>query len=68
MQAMLDELGQAGRRSGPTTDVGPGSQTAPNDHAVLLMDRAGWHIAKHLVVPASLTPLFLPPLNAIERV
>jgi hypothetical protein len=36
------------------------------------MDRAGWHIAKNLTVPANLTPLFLPPyspeLNAIERV
>jgi transposase len=36
------------------------------------MDRAGWHIASDLVVPANLTPLFLSPyspeLNAIERV
>jgi hypothetical protein len=57
MQAMLDELGQA---------------VAPGAHAVVLMDRAGWHIAKELAVPANLTPLFLPPyspeLNAIERV
>ncbi len=57
MQAMLDELGQA---------------VAANAHAVVLMDRAGWHIAKDLAVPANLTPLFLPPyspeLNAIERV
>jgi hypothetical protein len=57
MQAMLDELGQA---------VSPGA------HAVVLMDRAGWHIAKDLTIPANLTPLFLPPyspeLNAIERV
>ena len=41
-------------------------------HAVVLMDRAGWHIAKDLAVPANLTPLFLPPyspeLNASERV
>jgi hypothetical protein len=57
MQAMLDELGQA---------------VAPGAHAVVLMDRAGWHIAKELAVPANLTPLLLPPyspeLNAIERV
>ena len=57
MQAMLDELGQA---------------VAPGAHAVVLMDRAGWHVAKELEVPANLTPLFLPPyspeLNAIERV
>ena len=57
MQAMLDELSQA---------VSTGA------HAVVLMDRAGWHIAKGLTIPANLTPLFLPPyspeLNAIERV
>jgi transposase len=57
MQAMLDELSQA---------------VSPAAHAVVLMDRAGWHIAKDLTVPANLTPLFLPAyspeLNAIERV
>ena len=57
MQAMLDELSTA---------------VAPDAHAVVLMDRAGWHIAKNLAVPANLTPLFLPAyspeLNAIERV
>ncbi len=57
MQAMLDELSQA---------------VASDAHAVVLMDRAGWHIATDLAVPANLTPLFLPPyspeLNAIERV
>ena len=57
MQAMLDELSQA---------VSPGA------HAVVLMDRAGWHIAQDLMVPANLTPVFLPAyspeLNAIERV
>jgi hypothetical protein len=57
MQAMLDELSQA---------------VSPDAHAVVLMDRAGWHIAKDLAAPTNLTPLFLPPyspeLNAIERV
>lgn len=57
MQAMLDELSQA---------VTPGAQ------AVVIMDRAGWHIAAALDVPDNLTPIFLPPyspeLNAIERV
>jgi putative transposase len=57
MQATLDEIGQA---------------VAPNAHALVVMDRAGWHIAKNLAVPANLTPIFLPPyspeLNAIERV
>jgi hypothetical protein len=57
MQAMLDELAQA---------VSPGA------HAVVLMDRAGWHVARDLAIPSNLTPVFLPPyspeLNAIERV
>lgn len=56
MQAMLDELSQA---------VTPGAQ------AVVVMDRAGWHIAAELNIPDNLTPIFLPPyspeLNAIER-
>ena len=57
MQAMLDKLSAA---------------VAPGAHAVVLMDRAGWHIAKTLALPGNITPLFLPPyspeLNAIERV
>jgi hypothetical protein len=57
MQAMLDELAQA---------------ISPQAHAVVLMDRAGWHVARELAVPSNLTPLFLPAyspeLNAIERV
>jgi len=48
------------------------SQTVASDaHAVVLMDKAGWHIAGDLVVPKNLTPVFLPPyspeLNPIER-
>jgi DDE superfamily endonuclease len=57
MQAMLNQLGQ---------------EVSPRANAVVLMDRAGWHIAKDLAVPANLRPLFLPSyspeLNAIERV
>lgn len=57
MQAMLDELSQV---------------VAPDAHAVVLMDRAGWHTARELDLPANLTPVFLPAyspeLNAIERV
>ena len=56
MQAMLDELGQA-------------IALAPYGG---LMDRAGWHGAKDLAIPADPTPVFLPSyapeLNAIERV
>jgi transposase len=41
------------------------------EHAVLIMDQAGWHKAKKLVVPDSITVLYLPPcspeLNPVER-
>jgi len=45
----------------------------PRDvHAVLVLDRAGWHVSKDLVVPANLTLVHLPPyspeLNPVERV
>jgi hypothetical protein len=40
-------------------------------HALMILDNAGWHHCKDLVVPANVTPLFLPPrapeLNPIER-
>jgi transposase len=40
-------------------------------HAIVLMDKAGWHIAGELVVPANITLVFLRPysprLNPIER-
>lgn len=56
MQAFLDQLGE---------------QVAPGAHALLVMDRAGWHCANDLVMPGNITPVFLPPyspeLNAIER-
>jgi transposase len=49
------------------------SRTLPNDvHAVLVLDRAGWHGAKALEVPANVTLVPLPPyspeLNPVERV
>lgn len=41
-------------------------------HVVLVLDGAGWHVAKALRVPESMTLLFLPPyspeLMPIERV
>jgi len=44
---------------------------ASDEHAVLVLDNAGWHVAKALVIPANLTLLFLPPyspeLNPVER-
>src|SRR4051794_2397473 len=49
------------------------AKTVPDDtHAVLLLDRAGWHTTGHLVVPKSLTLIFLPSrapeLNPVENV
>jgi transposase len=41
------------------------------DHAVLVLDGAGWHRSRELRWPRNITPLFLPPyspeLNPIER-
>ncbi len=41
-------------------------------HAVLLLDRAGWHTTGHLVVPKNLTLILLPSrapeLNPVENV
>jgi len=56
MQTFLDQL---------SGEVSPGA------HALLIMDRAGWHCANDLVMPDNITAVFLPPyspeLNAIER-
>jgi len=42
-----------------------------DEHAILLMDQAGWHVSRSLVVPDSITILLIPPyspeLNPIER-
>jgi len=46
-------------------------ELGPNDHAVLIMDQAGWHRARRLKTPSNLWTLFLPPyspeLNPVER-
>jgi len=45
---------------------------APGAHAVVVLDGAGWHASKALVVPTNLTLVPLPPyapeLNPIENV
>src|SRR5512144_2744090 len=45
---------------------------APSIHAVLILDRAGRHISRQLVVPENITLVPLPPyspaLNPVERV
>ena len=47
-------------------------QVGPTRHVILVLDRAGWHVAKALAVPANITLLHLPPyspeLNPTERV
>ena len=43
-----------------------------DEHAVLVLDRAGWHTARRLVIPSNVTLVWLPPysprLNPVERV
>jgi DDE superfamily endonuclease len=45
---------------------------AKGAHAVLLLDRAGWHTTGKLVWPDNVTPILLPPrspeLNPVEQV
>lgn len=49
------------------------AETVPADtHAVMVLDQAGWHGAKDLVVPDCLTlvplPSYSPELNPVERI
>ena len=45
---------------------------SPGRHAVLLLDQAGWHLSHHLIVPANITLMPLPPkcpeLNPVENI
>lgn len=47
------------------------AELAPGDHAVLIMDQAGWHKSGGVDMPANITALFLPPyspeLNPVEN-
>jgi len=48
------------------------SREAGSDvHVVLILDQAGWHIAKKLIVPENITllhlPAYSPELNPVER-
>lgn len=44
---------------------------AADEHAVMVMDQAGWHVTGDLVVPNNVSVVFLPPyspqLNPVER-
>jgi len=57
MQAHLDEISRT---------------VAKGAHAVLLLDRAGWHTTGKLRVPRNITPILLPSrapeLNPVETV
>jgi transposase len=45
---------------------------APGAHAALLVDQAGWHMSRRLVILLNITPIVLPPkcpeLNPVENV
>ena len=45
---------------------------APGAHAVLLLDKAGWHTTKKLALPANITlmplPARSPELNPVENI
>ena len=49
-----------------------GATLADDEHAVVVLDQAGWHGAKALAVPDNITLVRLPPyspqLNPVERV
>ena len=51
--------------------AGLSSTLAADEHAILALDNAGWHVAKALSVPQNITLLPLPPyspeLNPVER-
>ncbi len=57
MNAHLVEIGQA---------------VAPGAHAILILDKAGWHTTAKLTVPANITLMPLPPrcpeLNPVENI
>ncbi len=48
------------------------AEAGPDKHVVLVLDQAGWHVAKALAVPANITllhlPSYSPELNPIERI
>ena len=47
-------------------------QVAPGSHAVVVLDGAGWHKSRELVIPNNISLVFLPPyspeLNPMENV
>ena len=48
------------------------TEIAAGKHAVVLLDQAGWHLSRELVVPSNITLMPLPPkcpeLNPVENI
>ena len=48
------------------------STLAPDEHAAMVVDGAGWHIARDLRIPGNVTLVLMPPCapesNPVERV
>ena len=48
------------------------TEVAPGKHAILLLDQAGWHLSRRLIVPPNITilplPAKCPELNPQENV
>jgi transposase len=63
---MISPVGQA------MAEVKADGHVARGAHAVLLLDRAGWHTTAMLDMPKNITPIFLPSrapeLNPVENV
>lgn len=78
--AVNPQTGESSAMIAPTVNTGSmnahlrfiSEQVGPDRHVVLVLDQAGWHVAKALQVPDNITLLLLPPyapqLNPIERV
>jgi hypothetical protein len=53
-------------------DGAPAADAAKGAHAVLLLDRAGWHTTGKLAMPKNISPILLPSrapeLNPVENV
>lgn len=39
------------------------AELKPDEHAVLIMDQAGWHKSRGVVMPGQITALYLPPYS-----
>jgi hypothetical protein len=42
------------------------TQIAPGAHAALLVDQAGWHLSRRLVVPPNITLIIKPGFGGVD--